>query len=95
MNKQQYHIYPEAEYTKYFELDGSSGAEIHCTFKDVNNTTSACDEQFPVGKSVFSAVGPCKTYSGGHSSGEREATQEEGECRTTDFLIRSVVCYDE
>ncbi|KAI1365717.1 hypothetical protein F5Y08DRAFT_171251 [Xylaria arbuscula] len=91
----RYHIYPEVEYTKYFELDGSWGAEINCTYESINNSTGPCDEQFPVGKSVFSAVGPCKTYSGGHSSGEHQATQKEGKCETPDFDILSVVCYDE
>ncbi|KAK5630022.1 hypothetical protein RRF57_005737 [Xylaria bambusicola] len=75
-------------------MDGSWGAEIHCTFEDINNSTGPCEDQFPVGKSVFSSVGLCKTYSGGHSSGEREASQKEGECKTTDFSIRSVVCHD-
>ncbi|RWA03266.1 hypothetical protein EKO27_g11839 [Xylaria grammica] len=91
----RYHIYPTSPYTKYFEMDGSEGAEIHCTFYGINNSTGPCKEQFPVGKSVLSSVGPCRTYSGGHSSGEHTANQKEGECKTTDFSIRSVVCYDD
>ncbi|KAI0523767.1 hypothetical protein F5B22DRAFT_415987 [Xylaria bambusicola] len=91
----RYHIYPLTQYTKYFEMDGSWGAEIDCTFEDIKNGTAGpCKDQFPVGKSVFTSVGSCKTYSGGHSSGEREASQKEGECKTTGFSIRSVVCYD-
>ncbi|KAI0818384.1 hypothetical protein GGR55DRAFT_73066 [Xylaria sp. FL0064] len=90
-----YHIYPEAEYTKYFELDGSWGAEIHCAFQGINNSTGPCDEQFPIGKSVFSEVGSCRSYSGEHSSGQYEADQKQGECKSPDFSIRSVVCYDE
>lgn len=66
-----------------------------CTFHDINNTTAPCEEQFPIGKSVFSAVGSCRSYSGGHSSGEHAATQGQGECQTTDFSILSVVCWDE
>ncbi|KAI0966777.1 hypothetical protein F4678DRAFT_448105 [Xylaria arbuscula] len=91
----RYHIYPEAEYTKYFEMDGSEGAEIHCAFQGINKSTGTCDEQFPVGLSVFSAVGSCISFSGEHSSGVHQANQTEGECKTTDFSIRSVVCYDE
>ncbi|KAI0430070.1 hypothetical protein F5Y09DRAFT_242100 [Xylaria sp. FL1042] len=91
----RYHIYNEANYTKYFEMDGSWGAEIHCAFQGINNSTGPCDEQFPIGKSVFSEVGSCNSYSGGHSSGEYEAKQKQGECKTTDFSIRSVVCYDD
>ncbi|KAI0910791.1 hypothetical protein F4823DRAFT_348023 [Ustulina deusta] len=91
----RYHIYPMSPYTKYFEMDGSWGAEIHCTFQGINNSTGPCDGQFPVGESVFSSVGPCRMYSGGHSSGEHQESQKEGECKTTDFSIRSVVCYDD
>ncbi|KAI8954834.1 hypothetical protein F4801DRAFT_452541 [Xylaria longipes] len=91
-----YHIYPEPTElrTKYFEMKSSSGAEIVCTFHGTNNSTSPCKEQFPVGKSVLSSVGPCRTYSRGHASGEY-ADQKQGECKTTDFNILSVVCYDE
>ncbi|KAI3323396.1 hypothetical protein HD806DRAFT_535221 [Xylariaceae sp. AK1471] len=86
-----YDIYPTAPHTKYFEMDGSWGAEMICTFHGSDNSTAPCNEQFPVGKSVFSSVGSCHDYSGPHSSGEHVAIQEEGECKTTDFDIRSVM----
>lgn len=76
-------------------MKGSWGAEIACTFHGRNNSSGPCEEQFLVGKSVFSSVGPCRTYSGGHSSGAHIASQKQGECKTTDFDILSVVCYDE
>ncbi|KAH8157183.1 hypothetical protein CIB48_g11064 [Xylaria polymorpha] len=81
--------------SEYFEMKGSWGAEIACTFHGRNNSSGPCEEQFLVGKSVFSSVGPCRTYSGGHSSGAHIASQKQGECKTTDFDILSVVCYDE
>ncbi|KAI1823643.1 hypothetical protein F4861DRAFT_539852 [Xylaria intraflava] len=89
-----YQVYPTAEYTKYFDMEGSSGAEMVCTFHGKNNTTSACKDQFPVGKSVFSAVGNCDDFSGPHSSGEHHEEQKAGECKTTSFDILSVVCWD-
>ncbi|KAI1739294.1 hypothetical protein F4680DRAFT_142173 [Xylaria scruposa] len=93
----RYDIHPDSTllHTKYFEMKGSEGAEIICTFHGKNNSTGPCTEQFPVGKSVFSSVGHCRSYSGGHASGEHHADQDQGECNTTDFDILSVVCYDD
>jgi hypothetical protein len=81
-------------------MDGSYGAEMVCAYyPGKHNSTSTgaapCKEQFPVAKSVFSRKGSCKNYSGGHSSGEHMARQGQGECKTTDFDIRSVVCFDD
>ncbi|KAI0452712.1 hypothetical protein F5B21DRAFT_505941 [Xylaria acuta] len=92
----RYHIFPESTplHTKYFEMKGSWGAEIVCRFQGRNNSTGPCKEQFPVGKSVFSSVGPCRTYSAGHASGNH-TDQKQGECKTTNFDILSVVCYDD
>lgn len=90
----RYEIYPTAEHTKYFEMKGSWGAEMSCTFHGRNGTAGPCKEQFPVGKSVFSNVGLCRSYSGGHSSGDHEASQGEDECGSPSFDILSVVCYD-
>ncbi|KAI1813314.1 hypothetical protein GGS20DRAFT_489689 [Poronia punctata] len=94
----RYVIYPTAEHTKYFEMEGSFGAGMECTYHGTRNngtaTGTACNEQFPVARSVFSDVGSCNDYSGPHSSGERVARQTEGQCMTTDFDIRSVVCFD-
>ncbi|KAI0401040.1 hypothetical protein F4802DRAFT_445943 [Xylaria palmicola] len=91
----RYQIYPTSLYTKYFEMEGSWGAEIACTFYGGLYSEGPCKEQFPVGKSVFSTVGSCRSYSGAHSSGTHNATQKEGQCMSTTFDIRSVVCYDE
>ncbi|KAJ8115293.1 hypothetical protein ONZ43_g4700 [Nemania bipapillata] len=91
----RYDIYPTAPYTKYFEMETSSGAEMVCIFHSRANITAPCEKQFPIGKSVFSSAGSCRSYSGGHSSGEHSATQTAGECESTDFSIRSVVCWDE
>ncbi|GAP83345.1 hypothetical protein SAMD00023353_0203050 [Rosellinia necatrix] len=91
----RYEIYPTAPHTKYFEMKGSWGAEMVCTFHGRNNSTGPCKEQFPVGKSIFSTVGPCRSYSGGHSSGSHTASQEQGECKSPDFDILSVVCSDD
>ncbi|KAI1431584.1 hypothetical protein GGR50DRAFT_699850 [Xylaria sp. CBS 124048] len=92
-----YEVYPTAEYTKYFEMEGSWGAEMVCTFHDRNDdrkkNTEACQDQIPAGKSVFSAVGRCRDFSGPHSSGAY-VEQKEGECKTTAFDILSVVCRD-
>ncbi|KAI2635416.1 hypothetical protein GGS21DRAFT_490079 [Xylaria nigripes] len=89
-----YEVYPTAQYTKYFEMDGSYGVDMVCTFHGEDDSTDACREQFPVGKSVFSAVGRCHDFSGSYSTGEQIAEQDEGECKTTKFDILSVVCYD-
>ncbi|KAI0203924.1 hypothetical protein F4808DRAFT_392731 [Astrocystis sublimbata] len=94
----RYDMYPTAAHTKYFEMKGSWGAEINCTYHGGNSsstiTTGPCDSQFPFGKSVLSSVGPCRTYSGSHASGDHIADQKQGDCKTSDFDIYSVVCYD-
>ncbi|KAI8635372.1 hypothetical protein F5Y19DRAFT_469241 [Xylariaceae sp. FL1651] len=88
-----YEVYPTQMYTKYFEMEGSFGAGMVCIYHGTDNTTAACHEQFPVGKSVLSSVGLCQDFPEPHSQGD-PTKQEEGECKTTDFDILSVVCYD-
>ncbi|KAI0102222.1 hypothetical protein GGR51DRAFT_298712 [Nemania sp. FL0031] len=90
-----YVIYPTAPHTKYFEMASSSGAEMVCTFHGSDNSTAPCKEQFPIGKSVSNAIGLCRSYSGAHSSGEHLDSQKEGECKSTEFSIRSVSCWDD
>ncbi|KAI1333247.1 hypothetical protein F5Y16DRAFT_393641 [Xylariaceae sp. FL0255] len=89
-----YKIYNLEEHTKYFELEGSTGEGIACTFYNTDNSTAGCNDQFPVGKSVFSTVGSCGDFPQPHSIGT-PADQGPGECLTPDFDILSVVCYDE
>ncbi|KAI1131757.1 hypothetical protein F5Y10DRAFT_261920 [Nemania abortiva] len=91
----RYEIYPTALHTKYFEMATSSGAEMVCIFHGKNNSTAPCKQQFPIGKSVFNSVGLCRSYSGAHSSGEHLDSQKEGECKSTDFSILSVSCWDD
>ncbi|KAI1176820.1 hypothetical protein F4777DRAFT_233286 [Nemania sp. FL0916] len=90
----RYDVYPTAPHTKYFEMKGSEGAEMICTFHGTDDSTASCKEQFSVGKSVLAAAGLCRSYSAGHASGEHDMGQK-GECRSPDFSILSVACWDE
>ncbi|KAI1259267.1 hypothetical protein F5Y18DRAFT_310870 [Xylariaceae sp. FL1019] len=89
-----YSVYPTQEHTKYFEMEGSSGVGMVCTYHGVDNSTAGCTEQIPQGKSVKGTVGLCESFPQAHSIGTPERQEVDDECVTPDFDILSVVCYD-